>query len=336
MRPHQVLAGQLIDCRGQPLRQSPRVDKDDGRAVLAYQLQDPWMDRRPDTSAGAVGLGADPRRRTALREGQGGGLALEIRHILDRDLDRDLHWLDPAGVDDGDLAVGAAKKACGFGQWALGRRQPDALQLRPRDSSQSFKAEGEVRAPLGLRHRVDLVDDHPPDAGQDLPRRAGQEQEKRLGRGDQDVGRVAFDLPAIPRRCVAGPDGHRDWRQGGPQTLGLQTDAAQGCLQVALDVDGERLERRNIQHATAFSLGRDRFGRQPIDAPEEGRQRLAAAGRCRHQRVLAGRHRSPAAILDLGGGRKRSRKPGARRRRKQVQNGGHGSQFIDLVAPVKT
>src|SRR2546429_163079 len=85
-------------------------------------------------------------------EGQGGGLALQIRHILDRDLDRDLHWLDPAGVDDGDLAVGAAQKACGFGQWALGRRQPDALRLRPRDGSQSFKAEGEVRTPLGLRH----------------------------------------------------------------------------------------------------------------------------------------------------------------------------------------
>src|SRR5260370_3284082 len=62
-------------------------------------------------------------------EGQGGGFSLKVSHILHRDLDGDLHWLDPAGVDDRDLAVPPTEKADGLRQRALGRRQSDALPL---------------------------------------------------------------------------------------------------------------------------------------------------------------------------------------------------------------
>ena len=281
------------------------------------------MDGRPDAPAGTIRLRADPCGRPAL----GVGVALEVRHVLDGHLDRDLHRLDPAGVDDGDLAIGAAEKAGRLAQRALGGRQPDALRLGPGDRSQPFQAEGQMGASLGLGHRVDLVDDHPSDAGQDLPRRAGEQEEQRLGRRDQDVGRVALDLPALTCRRIAGADRHADRRQRDPHALSLQTDTAQGRLQVALDVHRERLERRDIQDAAAFGLCWDRFGRQPIDAPEERRQRLAAAGGGRHQGVLAGRYRSPAAVLDLGRGREGARKPGPRRRRKKVQNSGHRSKF---------
>src|SRR6266571_5382193 len=147
---------------------------------------------------------------------------------------------------------------------------------------------------------MNLVDDYPADAGKDLAGRARQEQEERLRGCDQDVRWMAPDLPAVAGWRVARADRDADGRLREADPLRLQPDAAQRCLQVALDIDRERLQRRDVENAAPLGLGGHRLRCQPVDAPEEGGERLATAGGRRHQGVLAGGDGPPAALLDIG------------------------------------
>ena len=99
----------------------------------------------------------------------------------------------------------------------------------------------QVRPPLGLGDRVDLVDDHRLDAGEDLAGARGEHQVERLGGGDQDVGRRFAHRPALFLAGVAGAQADRD----------VGADAAQRRAQVALDVVGERLQRRDVDEPDA-------------------------------------------------------------------------------------
>ena len=146
---------------------------------------------------------------------------------------------------------------------------------------------------------VHLVDDDVLDAAQDLPRLAGEEQVERLGRGDEDVGRVF----ASARRASAGVSPVRlrdgDLRHGLPQPLGRAPDPGQRRAQVALDVVGQGLERADVEHADR-PLRRCRLGHEPIEAPQEGGEGLAAAGRGMDQGVRAAADRAPAELLGAG------------------------------------
>ena len=99
-------------------------------------------------------------------------------------------------------------------------------------------------------------------------------------------------------------------------------DAGQRRAQVALDVDGERLERADVEHAAAVpGLLRDGRRGQPVERPQERRQRLAAAGRRDDEGVAAGGDGVPGALL---GGRRRlegAREPGPRRGGEAVERG---------------
>ena len=85
--------------------------------MLANQLEDAWVDRRPDAAPRPLLLSPDHRRWPAvvLRP------ALQVGHIFNRNLDRDLQLLDPAGVDDVHGAVGAAQETRRLTQRALRR-----------------------------------------------------------------------------------------------------------------------------------------------------------------------------------------------------------------------
>ena len=206
VRTDEVLFGELVDPRGDALREPPRVDEDDGRTVGADQLQQARIDRGPDAvlSLRAVFV-----------------LVVETRHVLDRHLDPDVHRLQPPGVDDGDLAVAATEEAAHLLQRALRRRQSDSLWLDLRQLAESLEAQRQVAATLGRGDGVDLVDDEPADRGQHLPGRAGQDQEKGLGSRDQDVRRVALHRAAHVGGCVTGADGHLDVRRLQPLQLHL-------------------------------------------------------------------------------------------------------------------
>jgi len=98
----QLLAGQLVQVRGQPFGEPARVDEDDRRPVGADQLEDPRVDRRPDAASRSLLFRADHGRRPAVHL----GATFEVRHVVDGDLDRDLELLDASGIDDGHRAPG--------------------------------------------------------------------------------------------------------------------------------------------------------------------------------------------------------------------------------------
>ena len=197
VRSYEVFARQLVDARRQALRQASRVDEDDRRAMRLDQLEQSRVDRGPDAVEGAA--------RLLLRG--------ESRHVLDRDLDAHLHRLQPAGVDDGHLAAGAAEESRDLLQRPLRRRQADALRLRLRDRAQPFEAQRQVRASLGGGDGMDLVDDDPADRCEDAARRAGEQQEERFRRGDEDVRRMTLHRAARVGRRVAGANGRVDVRR---------------------------------------------------------------------------------------------------------------------------
>ncbi len=127
---------------------------------------------------------------------------------------------------------------------------------RSSSASSRSRRDREVGAALGAGHRVHLVDDHRLDAAQALASLAGEHQEQRLGRGDQDVRRLGS------RACGGRPPGCRRCARptvtsgtADAEPLGGVPDPGQRAAQVALDVDGQRLERADVEHPGALACG---------------------------------------------------------------------------------
>ena len=157
---------------------------------------------------------------------------------------------------------------------------------------EALDAQREVRAALRARDRVHLVEDQRADAAQHLARLRREQEIERLGRRDQDVRVLAEHRLALLLRRVARADADAQ--------VGL--DARQRAAQVPFDVVVERLQRRDVEQPQ--SLARALLG-QPVDPVEEGRERLARAGRRLDQRVLR-RRRSPASRAPAPGWARRT------------------------------
>ncbi|MNF39886.1 hypothetical protein D3C84_208810 [compost metagenome] len=129
---------------------------------------------------------------------------------------------------------------------------------------------------------------------------------------------------ALAGAGVAGAHRRADVDIGQALALQFGADAGQRLLEVEADVVGQRLERRDVDHAAAIGqLAADgqAFAHQRIDGGEEGGQGLARAGGRRDQGRTAGADRRPG--LDL---RRRRRaealaKPGRNRGMKGRQRG---------------
>ena len=93
VRGDEVLAGQLVQTRGQPLGQTPGVHEDEVERCARTSWSSSGH-RRPD--AGALG----PCGRGAAAEPV--GRLADLRHVLHRDDDLDLHRLTVTRVDDRD------------------------------------------------------------------------------------------------------------------------------------------------------------------------------------------------------------------------------------------
>ena len=126
---------------------------------------------------------------------------------------------------------------------------------------------------------------------------------------------------------VAGADGGSDVRRHSPGGLDLVADAHQRRAQVAVDVVGQRLQRRDIKDAAAFRVSRHRFGGKSVEAPQESGQGLAAPGGSRHENVAARGDLTPAALLDLCGLGEGGAKPVPRGRTEQIENIPHAIKF---------
>ena len=273
--------GELVQAMGDPLGRAAAVHEDERRAVLADELEQTRVERRPDRLARlAVDL----------------GLAAQLAHVLDRDDHLQVERLARAGVDDLDLAVAPAEEAGDLLERPLRRREPDPLHGVAGEVLEPLERERQVGAALGRGDGVDLVDDHRLRRGQHLPGRRRQDQVERLRRRDQDVRRVPPHRGALVLGRVAAA--HRD------RDRARQVDAGERCAQVLLDVVVERLERRDVDDARAARL---RVADEAVDRAQERGQRLARAGRGEHERVAAGGDRRPA--LPLGGRGLRERAP---------------------------
>ena len=168
-------------------------------------------------------------------------------------------------------------------------------------------------AALGLRHRVDLVEDDPLRAGEEAPCLRGEHEVQRLGRGDEDVGSLAEHGRPLLLRRVAGA--HRD--------VDVGADTAQRRPQVALHVVAERLERRDVDQPERPLLGvrRRRVRHEAVERPQEGGKGLAGAGGRRDERVCAGGDGRPGLHLRRRGLGERPREPLTHARRERCERG---------------
>ena len=293
------LVVELVQALGEPLGAAAVVDEDDRRGVLADQLQQLGVDRRPDRArvGGRVQRGLDRPRVDSVRACVG-------MFVLTADPAAPGGEAEEAGGTSGFCMSSTGTTICRsrslripaltishsrFGptrnlrdplQRALGRREADPLRFRVALGGdhvrEPLEGQRQVGAALGLGDGVDLVDDHGLDPGEDLAHLRGDHQVERLRGGDQDVGRRALHRLALLLRRVAGPQADRD----------LGADSLQRRAQVALDVVGERLQRRDVDD---LRPGAELLGPagERVDPPEEGAQGLAGAGRGADQGVGA-------------------------------------------------
>ena len=282
------LLGELVEAQREPLGAAAAVDEDQRAAVLAHELEQLRVDRRPDRLAGRLHAGALERIELDVRVG--------LDHRLDRHVDLEVERLAHAGVHDRAGALRADEEAADLLERVLGRAQADPLHVAARRLLEPLERERQVRPALGLRDGVDLVDDHLLDALEDLGRLTGQHQVERLGRGDQDVRRVADHVAPVLLRRVAGAQADLD----------VGADAPQRRAQVLLDVVGERLQRRHVDEPRAVG---GRLGDEAVERPQEGGEGLARAGGRRDQRVRAGRDRRPGQRLGRRGLREGALEP---------------------------
>ena len=224
------------------------VDEDEGGAGAADQVHD---------AAGGVG----------------GGLAGPGGRVV--------------GGEDGDVGLGA-----GVGEEdARALAEPGGERRRVLDGGgeadaaegggeglQAGEGEHQLVAALALGQRVDLVDDDAGDAGENARGLlVGEHEGEGFGRGEQDVRRVDALAGALARRRC---------RRCGPRR-GREVHLGEGGGEVAADVGGERLERRDVEGVEAGRRGGAELdeaeGRKPASVlpPPVGATRSVAGSAAR-------------------------------------------------------
>ena len=182
---------------------------------------------------------------------------------------------------------------------------------------------------------MDLIDDHRLDIRQGLTGLRGEHQEQRLRCRDQDVGRVTHELTTVGSGCVARPNTDRRRVHVRAEPFRRKADALQGGSKVLFDIDGQRPQRREVEHPCAgLWILRHVLNRQPVQRPQERRQGLACAGRSEDQGVVTVRDRGPALALRRSGFAKGGGEPLAHRFGERRQRIAHGRNLPIFENPV--
>ena len=320
VRARDGLLAQLVEAQRQPLGHAAAVDEHDRRVVRAHELEQLGVERGPERVRAAVVRALHVRQRASAR---------------------------PPSGRRASRCAGRAPCACPRRRCACSRSPPTKRAIsssgrcvaesatrcgsRSAEVGEALERERQVRAALGRRDGVHLVDDHGLDAGEDLPRARGEHQVEALGRRDEDVGRRAQHAPALLRRRVARAHGDARSRQVDARRGSGRADARERRAQVALDVVVERLERRDVEHAQALA----RLGHEAVEEPEEGGERLARARRRADEHVLARRDRRPAQRLRRRRRAERALEPAPCMRRETGErvSGGGGHRRCTIRPP---
>jgi hypothetical protein len=184
-------------------------------------------------------------------------------------------WRGGVGFQHGDVGVGAGvglQDVAGGGGQVAGQRgrvfdrggEADAAQA----GGEGFEArqeQHELIAAFGFGERMQFVDHNPLEGLEDSWRVfVGEEKGEGFRRGEQDMRRVGALAAALGVGGVAGAILDPDW----------QARAFDGGAEVAADVGGEGLERRDVEGVQALGRGLAKLGQ----GGQETRQRFAAAG----------------------------------------------------------
>ena len=334
-----ALRVQVVQARRQLLAQPARVHEHDGGAVRQHLVEDGGFDVGPDGRRAETAVGTRrARRERGLRHGgaQGAvGLPRFLRrraarpspalsraaprqvasperrhggHVAHGHAHAHVHVGPPLGGDDAH-GMGPAQEARDLVARTHGGRQPDALRRLVQQVVEALEAQSQVRAALASRQRVHFVDDDGFHGAQRLARLRREHEVQRLGRGDEDVGRVALQATALIGRGVARAHARAHFGHRAACGRHARRDAGERRLQVALHVRPERLQRRDVQHAHALAgtlllrqIRRRRLlAHKLVDGEQERRERLARAGGCDDQRVLAALDNVPGTLLQRRG-----------------------------------
>ncbi len=197
-------------------------------------------------------------------------VVLEVGHVGHRHLHRKVERLGRRRRDDRRRGL-PGQETRHLLRRSHRRRQPDALRGFVQQLVQPLQRQRQMSTPFGGGDRVHLVDDDGLHRRERIAGSRRQHQEQRLGGGDQDVGRFRDELSPPSRRGVAGADADADLWRLLPVPLGDAGDPGQRSAEVALDVDGQRLQRRHVQDAGART-GRAVVPRRAGRSPRETRQ----------------------------------------------------------------
>ncbi len=202
-------------------------------------------------------------------------------------------------------------------------RQTDAQQRLRAECLQAFKAQCQVAAAFAGGHGVDLVDDHRACRAEHLPAGIGAEQHiQGFRRGHQNVRRRFAHRRTVFLRCIAGAHGSADLQLRQAHHAQLLGNAGQRVLQVDLDVVGQRLEGRDVDHQGGVGQAFGVFQAavyQVVDDGEKGGKGLAGTGGRGDQGRAALADQRPRPGLGGGDGRERMVEPGADGRVKAAQ-----------------
>ena len=309
VRGHVLLAQPLAQVARRAFGHAPGVDEDERGPVFRRQCLQAVVHLLPLLAAGDRAQG---RQRQFKRE---------VARLVVADVD--------------DAAIGSAGRVHPRGPHQETRRVLDRL-LRGRQAHarrpptdqriQSFQRQGQVAAALARQQRMDFIDDHRAHATQHRPAGLGAQQHvQRFRRGHQDVRRPLAQCGAFGLRGVAGAHRGADVDVGQGLRGQCLADAGQRRFQVQMDVVRQRLQRRDVQHQGGVRQPvRQRFAHQRVDRGEEGRERLAGAGRRGDQGVAAGCDRRPGLLLGVGGRGEAAREPVGDGRMEGVEHRGWG------------
>ena len=140
-----------------------------------------------------------------------------------------------------------------------------------------------MRPALGSRQGVHFVHNYSCHAGECRTCRRGQHKVERFGGGQQNIGRVADQLPPLTRRGVTAPNTHSDIGLGLPGLLRRVRNPRKWRAQVALHICPECFQGRNIQDARtarALFLSLSCFPSVPVFPPLSRCRRFALIRFC--------------------------------------------------------